>query len=146
MSIDITNNREKIFNTLKSLNKDAKPVFGKMSPQHVVEHLAMAISLSNGNGPQKQFTTQEEAETIKGKLIYTDTPLQPGIKNPILGDEPPALKFPDLQTAIAQLKKELEDFDTFYATNPNAKMIQPRMGPMDEKEWTILHNKHIRCV
>ncbi len=143
MVIDIKNKREDIFNTLQNLNKDAKPVFGLLRPQGMIEHLAFAISISNGSGPQKQYTTTEEADGIKGKIIYTEMELPQGIKNPIMGEVPPPLKFPDIQTAIAQLKKELDDFDKFYAANPDAKMIQPRMGPMDEKEWTILHNKHI---
>jgi hypothetical protein len=109
----------------------------------VVEHLAFSISISNGKGPQKQYTTQEEADAIKARMIYTDAELVQGIKNPILGDEPPPLKLADLPAAIQLLKKELEDFDQYYIENPGAKMIQPRMGPMDYKEWTTLHNKHI---
>jgi hypothetical protein len=143
MSIDIHNKRTEIFDLLKKLTPETQPLWGKMTAQHVVEHLAFAVSISNGKGPQKQYTQPEEGEAIKGRIIYTEMDLPQGIKNPILGDELPVLKFADIPAAINQLKIELEDFDQFYQTNPDAKKIQPRMGPMDHKEWTILHNKHI---
>lgn len=61
----------------------------------------------------------------------------------MLGDEPSPLKYADVQTAIGQLKEGLDNFDRFYEENPGAKMIHPRMGPLDKKEWAVLHNKHI---
>lgn len=143
MAIDIIHQRQVIFDRLNSLSKDATPKFGKMTPQHMVEHLVLSVSISNSKGPQKQYLTPEEGEVIKGKLIYTDVEIPTGIKNPILGDELAALKFQDLNSAIAQLKIELEEFDRYFEINPEGKTTQPRMGLLDHKEWTILHNKHI---
>jgi hypothetical protein len=142
MSIDIHNNRENIFQLLKTLTPQTQPAWGKMTPQHVVEHLTFSISISNGKGPQKQYTQPEEAEALKERMIYSEMEMPQGIKNPILGEDLPVLKCKDIETAIEQLKIELNDFDQLYKTNPEAKMIQPRMGPMDHKEWTVLHNKH----
>jgi hypothetical protein len=142
MSIDIHNNRENIFQLLKTLTPQSQPSWGKMTPQHVVEHLAFSISISNGKGPQKQYTQPEEAEALKGRMIYSEMEMPQGIKNPILGEELPVLKCKDMETALEQLKIELDDFDQLYKTNPETKMIQPRMGPLDHKEWTVLHNKH----
>lgn len=143
MVIDIKNNREEIFNILKTIAKNAQPLFGKMSPQHVVEHLAVSVSISNGTGPQKQFTQPDEGNAIKEKLIYTDMELPQGVKTPILGDEPPALKCDDMNEAISQFKSELENFDSYFKENPNGKTIHPRMGPLSHQEWAVLHNKHI---
>lgn len=143
MAIDINNNREEIFNQLSKLDSTTQPLFGKMSPQHVVEHLAVSVSISNGKGPQKQFTEPDEGNAIKEKLIYTDMELPNGVKTPILGDEPPALKCVDMNEAISQLKSELESFDSYFKENPNGKTIHPRMGPLSQQEWTILHGKHI---
>lgn len=143
MKVDIQNNREEIIGAFNNIDCDAKPLFGKMSPQHMVEHLAFAIGLSTGKGPNKQFTTPEEGEAVKSKLIYSDAPMPEGIKNPLLGDEPPALIAPDMNGAIEMFKSELEKFDELYITNGDTKMIHPRMGALDQKEWTTLHNKHI---
>jgi hypothetical protein len=143
MKVDILNNREEILNAFKNLDVNTTPLFGKMGPQHVVEHLVFAIGLSIGKGPGKQFTTPEEGEVVKAKMIYSDAPMPEGIKNPMLGDEPPELKCTDMNSAVELLKSELENFDKLYQENANTKMIHPRMGPLDYKEWTTLHNKHI---
>jgi hypothetical protein len=142
-TIDIHQNRNEVIQQLKNLPTDAKPVFGKMTPQHMVEHLAFSIRISSGKGPQKLYTPQDVADSIKEKIIYSETQLQPGIKNPILGDELAPLRNADLLTAIEELQQALADFDKFYAENPTEKMIQPRMGPLNYTEWSILHNKHI---
>ena len=47
-----------------------------------------------------------------------------------------------METAIENLKTELDYFDTYFKENPEAKTIQPRMGLMNKEEWTVLHNKH----
>jgi hypothetical protein len=142
MKVDILNNREELLNTFKNLDVNTKPLFGKMSPQHVVEHLTFSLGVSIGKGPGKQFTTPEEGEAVKAKLIYSDAEMPQGIKNPILGDEPPVLKFATMNEAIEHFKLELDNFDKLYNENPGTKMIHPRMGPLDKKEWTTLHNKH----
>lgn len=140
MKVDIQNNREEVFTAFQNLDVNTQPLFGKMSPQHVVEHLAFAISLSTGSGPQKQFTSEEEGNAVKSKMIYTDSPMPEGIKNPLISEEPPALKFGNMNEAIEQLKAEFEKFD---ALSSDTKMIHPRMGSLEKKEWAILHNKHI---
>ncbi len=142
MTINIQNKREEVFQTLKNLDASAQPLFGKMGPQHMIEHLGMAVSISTGSGPQKQFTTEDEAMAIKSKMIYSDAAMPEGIKNPILGDEPPTLKCKNMSEALEQLRLELNKFDDYYTQNVDSKMVHPRMGPLDHKEWIILHNKH----
>lgn len=139
--IDIHNTTE-LNNILNKLQPNAKPLWGKMSPQHIVEHLAMAVKISTGRINSKFYSTAEEAEKIKDRLIRSTAELTQGIKNPILTDEPPALQFADLKTAISELHKEIDHFKDYYSANPNVKHTQPRMGDLDHKEWLTLHNKH----
>ncbi len=141
MTLNI-NNQEDIFSRLKNLDKDATPQWGLMTPQHIVEHLAFSVAISSGKGPQHLYSQQEVADAIKQKIIYTDAELTPGVKNPILGDELPALVHKDMQAAIENLKAELDYFEEYFNTNPQAKTTQPRMGLMDKTEWITLHNKH----
>ncbi|MBL0340093.1 MAG: DUF1569 domain-containing protein [Bacteroidetes bacterium] len=141
MTLDI-HNREDIYNRLKNLEQNAKPVFGSMSPQHIVEHLAFMLQVSTGKNPQRFYSTDDVATTLKQQLIYSDAALPHNIKSPVLGDLPPPLIFKDLQTAIENLKNEMNDFDGYYKANPDAKNMQPRMGLLSFQEWTTLHNKH----
>ena len=135
-------NPEDILNKLEHLNPDAKPVWGKMSPQHIVEHLALALQISTGKSPQILYLPEEEAARVKGKIIHTEGELPMGIKTPILGDEPPPLVYPDLSSAINHLQDELKYWNEYSAKNPQAIHMHPRMGPLNQKEWTILHGKH----
>jgi len=139
--IDIHNTTQ-LQNTLNKFDSNAKPLWGKMSPQHIIEHLAMAVKISTGKINSKFYSTVEEAEKIKGRLIHSPMELTPGIKNPILGDEPPALRYANLNTAIEELHNEINYFKEYYEKNPTAKHTQPRMGDLDHNEWLTLHNKH----
>lgn len=139
--INIINGRLEISNLLNSLSKDAKPEFGIMSPQHMIEHLSIVVSISNGKFPQQLHSTSEKAEKIKNGFIYTDKEMPLGIKAPMLGEEPPPLYFSNLESAINNLIKELDRFDDYFLKN-NMKPIHPIMGELTFNEWIIFHNKH----
>ena len=139
--IDI-HNTSQLQNALNKLDPNAKPLWGKMLPQHIIEHLAMAVKISTGKINSKFYNTVEEAEKIKSRIIHSSMELTQGIKNPILGDEPPALEHATITDAIAQLFNEIEHFKSYYEKNPTAKHTQPRMGELNHKEWLTLHNKH----
>ncbi len=126
-TIDIYNPQD-IINKLKTLDKDAKPLWGKMTPQHIVEHLTFSLQMGTGKNPQRLHFADDVAEGIKQKIIYSNDEIPQGVKNPVLGDEPPPLVHHDMQTAIQNLKTELEDFHNYYKENPEAKNIHPRMG------------------
>ena len=84
----------------------------------------------------------DEATKIKSKIVYSDAELTQGIKNPVLGDEPPALVHSNIQQAKQELFREIEYFDRYYKTNPNAKNTHPRMGELSHIEWLTVHGKH----
>jgi len=127
---------------LEKLKPEAKPLWGKMSPQHIVEHLAMVLKISSGKEEVKLYNTQELADKIKATVIHTDVPLQQGIKNPILGDEPPELRNNGFEKALDELFDEIQYFESYYESNPDATHTQPRMGKLNHDEWLVLHNKH----
>ncbi|MBA2611934.1 MAG: DUF1569 domain-containing protein [Bacteroidetes bacterium] len=139
--VDIHNTSE-LNNILNKLQPNAKPLWGKMSPQHIIEHLAMAVKISTGRINSKFYSTVEEAEKIKSHVIHSQAELTQGIKNPILTDEPPTLVYPDLTTAISELHKEVDHFKSYYEKNKGAIHTQPRMGDLNHAEWLTLHNKH----
>ncbi len=140
--IDI-NNTAVLKAYFNQLQPSQAPLFGKMSPQHMVEHLAFSIRISTGKNPVKFYNTPEVGEEIKKKVIYSPTELQQGVKNPVLGDEPPALIHANLEEAIATFFEELAYFHTYYREHPQATHTQPRMGELNYSEWSILHSKHI---
>ena len=139
--IDI-NKRQEITDIIKNLSVDSSPLWGKMTAQHMVEHLTFTVMFSNGKTPQRLYFTQEKAELIKTFVVYSDKDLTKGFKAPMLGDDLPELQNPDIQTAVENLFVELERLDNYFVLNPDAKPTNPTMGELDRHEWIKFHNKH----
>lgn len=133
-------NREDVFQRLHTLHPDQQPIFGVMTPQHMIEHLIWGVTFSNGKFPQQQIVPDDMTVKLRPLLMYTVKPYPRGIKSPMLGDTPPPLIYADIPAAIEQLKQELDDFDTFFKTNTTA--INPALGTLNYEEWVMVHNKH----
>ena len=135
--------RTKLFEILSKLQAENKPAFGAMNPHHMVEHLAFAVRFSNGKETQKHHYPTEKEQKIKAFFIGTANDMPIGFKSPVLPLEGlSTLKYPDLTTAIVNLKTELNDFDNHFIINPSDKPINPTMGELDYNEWVVFHNKH----
>jgi hypothetical protein len=134
--------QDNIFKKLKNLNPDAKPRFGVMSPQHMVEHLSYSTAMSTGRFPQKLYFSEEQAIYHKSLLLDPDAAFPANFKAPMLGDTPPPLSFADLPAALEKLKKELDKFSSFFEVNPDAMPVHPAMGPLNKEEWIVFHNRH----
>ncbi len=134
--------RNTMFETLKKLQSNTSPLFGIMSPQHMIEHLIFVLTFCNGKSPQQLMVDERLSKTIKHYTINTDKEMSIGFKAPMLDDDLVPLILPDLNSAIEQLKKELNDFDVYFENNPDAKPMSPVLGELDHKEWIVFHNKH----
>ena len=134
--------RQHIFDLLSGLKPVTPPLFGKMTPQHMIEHLILSMTFCNGKAPQVLMVPERLSRTIKHHTVNTIEEMGKGFKAPMLSDDPPPLIYEDLTTAISQLKKETEDFDAFFKKAPHAKPVSPVLGELDHKEWIIFHNKH----
>lgn len=140
--IDILN-RTALFDLINKLREDDKPVFGAMSPQHMVEHLAFTLGFSNGNEPQQQHYPAEKEQKIKAFIIDSDQDMPVSFKSPVLPEEGlPELKQASLADAIEQLNKELQDFDHYFSLNPSEQPLNPTMGALNYTEWLRFHNRH----
>lgn len=124
------------------LNDHQIALWGKMNTQNMVEHLIKTIHMTNGKKFAQLKTSEENALKVKQALIYTDMEMMQGIKSSLMGEEPDPLVFKNLQEAISQLFVELDDFDKYFAQNPEMSPIHPRMGALNYKEWKVLHSKH----
>lgn len=141
MFVDITK-RKKFQTLLDNLAETAEAQWGLMKPQHMIEHLAVSMQISNGKKPLGQRVTDEQAEKAKASFIYTDVGMEKGLKTPMLPEIPGAFKFPTMNAAKQELTVELDDFENYFNLHPIATFIHPRFGHLDYNEWVIVHNKH----
>jgi hypothetical protein len=140
--IDILD-RTKLFEILSKLQVGDIPEFGRMSPQHMVEHLAFVVRFSNGKEPQQHHYPAEKEQKIKAFVIDTDKDMPIGFKSPVLPmEELPMLRHPGLTDAIDNLKIELNDFVNHFLRHSTDKPVNPTMGELNYEEWVRFHNRH----
>lgn len=128
---------------LDALTPDRPPLWGKMSPQHMVEHLETVMRVSNGELTVRVVTPEDRVPLVR-RYLLADRPFGRNIKNPLLGDGLIPLRHADLEAAKARLREEVERFHSYFAEHPDATPHHPAGGPLNRMEWLIFHTKHMR--
>ena len=124
---------------LTELERNTKPVFGKMKGQQMIEHLSFLMQISNGKVNADYFVDDEKAKRRKA-FLDTDGELQVGFKAPLLSEEPNLEKFENIEVAIDDLIQQIEDFKAHFET---AKLENhPFFGELDYDYWVKFHVKH----
>lgn len=134
----LKSNREKLLN----IKPEASPEWGTMTPQHMIEHLADAVTISNSKKNVESVTPPEKIEKLK-QFLWSDNPLPKNVKNPWAkqeGLEP--LRNKNIKQAVEELESELRDFEAYFEKNPSAKTVHPTFGPLTKEDWIQMHTKH----
>ncbi|WP_018342270.1 DUF1569 domain-containing protein [Cytophaga aurantiaca] len=135
-------NREFLLNSLNTLTNNSVASFGKMSAQHMIEHLLLTVQISSNKIPHPCSFREEKANAFKQALIYSPAEMPNGFRSPILTEELPALTYADIKSVLTELEKELIYFEEFFQKNPTIKTTNPSLGDLNYTEWIIFHNKH----
>lgn len=136
-SVDITN-RAELRRLLLLLDPQIVPLWGKMKPQQMVEHLVDQVEWTNGKKIPTCDRPADEAYQSKQVMVYTDAEIS---KNVFLENLPENFTYPNIETAINALMLELDAFDQYFK-EPGITAIHGGFGPMNYKEWLIWHGKH----
>ncbi|MBS7332173.1 DUF1569 domain-containing protein [Faecalibacter bovis] len=130
-----------IINLLKSLPLDKQPVWGIMTPQHMVEHLIVSMKMSNGGFIIPCRTPKEMIPKYKEVVLNPDIEMERGIKaggmEGLLD-----LRYPTMDAAIEKLQSEIEKFHEYFQSNPGILMMNPVVDEIGYEDWKIFHNKH----
>lgn len=126
---------------LDLLSCEQTPLWGKMSAQHMVEHLALTLQVSNGKLTVECINAPEKLATLR-KILLSERPLPKGFINPVIGEGLFELKYNSLEESILALKNEVVDYEKFFEANSSVLLIHPIFGPSNKSEWDIFHRKH----
>lgn len=128
---------------LKSLKDDQQPLWGIMTPQHVVEHLVGSWRISNGRARVPQKLSDEEVEKRRS-FLFSNQVYPRNIANPTVKEQgnAPLLK-ESLEAAIDQLEDEIAAFFDYHKQTPNAQEMHPVFGALDANGWLIFQTKHM---
>jgi len=136
-------NSEIIINSLNHLTPDQNPLWGKMTPQHMVEHLYKTVQASINEISLEVFTEERKIPVLK-KLFLGNRPLPKEFMNPAIGPDLLPLEFISLNSAIDELKKIIERYNTFFESNPGIQTTHPVFGYLTKEEWDTFHLKHFK--
>lgn len=130
-------------NLLAQLKENQKPLWGKMTPQHMVEHLYKAIQASINEIYLNVFTEERKIPILK-RIFLGEKPLPKEFMNPAIGPELLTLEFKDLNNAIIELENVQKRYEQFFIDNPSIKTAHPIFGYLTKEEWDIFHQKHFK--
>jgi oxepin-CoA hydrolase/3-oxo-5,6-dehydrosuberyl-CoA semialdehyde dehydrogenase len=128
---------------LVNLDPETKPLWGKMTVQHMVEHLILTFQMSNGNLVfDKSFNPPEKYAALK-RFLMSKKPLPKNFINPAIGEDLKPLKFKNLKNAGEALNNEIDIFIKYFDRNPDITTVNVTFGPLNKNEWMKFHEKHL---
>jgi hypothetical protein len=136
-------NIEQVSSLLKNLVAEKPPVFGKLSAQHVIEHLIVSLKISTGQHKYTLITPVEKLEGVR-KFLFSDKDLPLGARVPFIGEEPPELIYPSIEDSRSALINEILFFFNYYSASEKIEETHPIFGALDKQGWLVLHNKHFK--
>jgi hypothetical protein len=133
--------QENFLGGVSKINKDAQAIWGRMSAQHMVEHLLWSFEISTGTTEIICKMPEHLLNRMK-KFLYHNNPAPYNFKNPSLGEEPPQLRFLGIPEGLAALETELRKFLLNYKRDPETVLVHPVFGAINLEEWHRSHYKH----
>ena len=135
--------RTRLVSYLQQLEPSTPPRWGKMSVQQMIEHYA-GDAVRNANGRLKidKIITPPERLGSMREFMMSEKPFKENTKNPLLGEEPAALRFNTVQGAIGALQQELIYFFEAFAKDPKLITRNPFFGDLNFEQNVQLLYKH----
>jgi len=134
--------RQVLPDALAGLREDARPAWGAMTAQQMVEHLAWVFEVSIGAASVECSTPEARRERWKA-FLYDATPMPHEFRNPALVGGLPRLRHAGLAEARAALARVVELFLEQGRAAPEATHTHPTFGPLRAEEWSRSHFKHV---
>jgi len=136
-------NSVELINSLQKLEQDQKPIWGKMTPHHMVEHLYKTVQASINEITLKIYSEERRIPVFK-KLFFGERPFPKEFMNPAVGPDLLPLEFDNLKTAIVELDKVIIRYNKYFENNVSVKTIHPIFGYLTKEEWDLFHQKHFK--
>ncbi|PIQ46967.1 MAG: hypothetical protein COW03_17615 [Cytophagales bacterium CG12_big_fil_rev_8_21_14_0_65_40_12] len=126
---------------IAEINEQHQPIWGIMTPHHMLEHLIVTFKLSLGRIQIPVVTPADKLEKRKAYLI-NDSPMLRSVPSPTGNNELQPLRTSSLEEAKQKLLKEIESYLVFVEAEPSFVSNHPYGGPMTAQEWLLFHKKH----
>ncbi|MBN4070310.1 phenylacetic acid degradation bifunctional protein PaaZ [Olleya sp. AH-315-F22] len=137
-------NRSTIESYLNKLTEDTKPVWGTMTPQHMVEHLEYTFRIASGEIQNFEIDTPESYLEKVHDSLYSFRPMPKNYDFPLsIKEQLVKLQHDNLQTAKQKMLEAYKEFEAFFKENPKATTKNVVFGMLNRFEWQLLNTKHL---
>ncbi len=135
---------EKISDCLAKLTEDSKPQWGKLTPQHMVEHLEYTYRIASGEIQDFDVATPEKILEKVHSTLYNYDKMPREYDFPLREKSKMAeLKHSDLEIAKQKLLEAREEYLQYFKENPEAKTKNVVFGELNKFEWYLMERKHL---
>lgn len=130
-----------IIQKLDKLSPDAKPLWGNMSAQRMVEHLTDTIKMASGKVKFPLEVPLDRIEKMQG-FLDSDKPMARNIEVSF-AKKAVELRHEEIELAIDEFLLEWIDFEEHFAEDENRTEQHPYYGDLNYDQWRRLHAKHL---
>jgi len=134
---------DEIANRINSLSEHAKPLWGLMGAQHMVEHLLTVFRISNGTLRTsllvRKETLPKRLAFLRGNEAFAHDIRIKGIPE----NAPMTLRYADFETARQKLIDEIILFASRKEEIDRECPLHPVFGPLGFDDWVQFHRKHL---
>ena len=124
------------------LKIDAKPQWGILTPQHMVEHLEYQYSIATEKVHTRLTVLPETLEKFV-EVVYNHQPMMKGYNHPLLRKgELEDLRYGSLEEAIEKYFIAKEAYEMYFKENKGKATLNPSFGELTKFEWDLLNRKH----
>lgn len=136
--------KSQLFTSLDDVTPETPAHWGKMSPQHMVEHLTDFFDMSNGKLIFPLITPGDQLPQYK-EFLFSDKDFRENTKAPLalLGNEPLPYRKANIEESKLALKESVDAFFNYFENESAAPTMHPVFGQLNFDEWIRLHFKHV---
>ena len=127
---------------LKKIPSDTPPLWGKMTFQQMVEHMADYVRIASGKTVYTDIVMPEENLEKARTFLMSEKPFRENTPNPLLPEIPPPVKNPTVDEAINELKTEIDFFFSVFEKNHLLATRNPFFGDLNYEQNVQLLHKH----
>lgn len=132
---------ESILSYLNKLEVNAKPAWGSMSAQRMVEHLTDTLRIATGKNPQSLLVPEDRLPKML-MFLESDKPMAQNIEVPFAKAET-TLRNEELELAIDEFVEEYLEFMELFESDSTFTSLHPYYGPLNHEQWNRLNQKHL---
>jgi oxepin-CoA hydrolase / 3-oxo-5,6-dehydrosuberyl-CoA semialdehyde dehydrogenase len=137
-------NRNTIESYLDKLTEDTKPLWGTMTPQHMLEHLELSVRIASGEIQDFEINTPDKILEKVHDSLYNHRAMPRNFEAPqFFESDIEKLHYENLSVAKQKLLESYDEFTNHFQENPKATTKNVVFGHLNKFEWDLFNTKHI---